>query len=81
MAALLTPDEVQQVFEAMAARGDEIAFGNLTEGCECRAQLMIEHLGAMGVEPGRAWALAVDRPLNHRAQFSCTWQNAGNAWL
>lgn len=63
MSGALTRDEAQKVFEAMAARGDVIAFRNLAEGCECRAQLMIEHLQATGIDPGRAWALAVDHPL------------------
>ncbi len=60
---LLTPEAAQQVFAAIAARRDEIAFRYLAEGCECRAQLMIEHLQAMGLEPGRAWAVSVGRPL------------------
>jgi hypothetical protein len=63
MSGLLTPQEAQRIFAAPAAKGDEIAFRNLAEGCECRAQLMIEYLQTMQVEPGRAWALAVDRPL------------------
>jgi hypothetical protein len=79
VSAPLTREEAQKVFEAMAARGDEIAFHNLAEGCECRAQLMIEHLQAMGIEPGRAWALSVDRfltfpnPANRRETFK--WRN------
>jgi hypothetical protein len=79
MSAPLTREEAQKVFEAMAAKGDEIAFANLAEGCECRAQLMIEHIQAMGIEPGRAWALAVDRalafpnPANRRQAFK--WRN------
>jgi hypothetical protein len=63
MAVPLAREEAQNLFEAMAAKRDEIAFDNLAEGCECRAQLMIEHFLAMGIDPGRAWALAVDRPL------------------
>jgi hypothetical protein len=63
MSSSLTRNDAQKIFEAMASKGDEIAFGNLAEGCECRAQRMIEHIQAMGIEPGRAWALAVDRDL------------------
>jgi hypothetical protein len=59
----LTPEEAQAVFDAMAAKGDRIAFRYLAEGCECRAQLMIEEVQALGIEPGRAWALAVGRQL------------------
>jgi hypothetical protein len=75
----LTREEAQKVFAALAAKGDEIAFRNLFEGCECRAQLMIEHMQAMGIDPGRAWALAVDRDLtfsnpdNRRQLFK--WNN------
>src|SRR6266511_1383322 len=60
----LTPEEAQEVFRAIAARGNEIAFRWLREGCECRAQLMIESLQAMGLEPGRAWAVSVGRRLS-----------------
>jgi len=63
MLASFRRDEAQRIFETMAAKGTEIAFANLAEGCECRAQLMIEHMQAAGIEAGRAWALAVDRPL------------------
>jgi hypothetical protein len=79
MSGALTREQAQKVFEAMAAKRDEIAFGNLAEGCECRAQLMIEHVQALGIEPGRAWALAVDRalvfpsPANPRQSFK--WNN------
>jgi hypothetical protein len=79
MTAPLTREEADQVFAAMAAKGDEIAFDNLAEGCECRAQLMIEHMQALGIEPGRAWAVAVDRdltfpdPYNRRHSFK--WNN------
>jgi hypothetical protein len=59
----LTPEQAQQAFDTMAARGAEIAFRWLREGCECRAQLMIEHLQALGLNPGRAWALSVGRDL------------------
>jgi hypothetical protein len=48
----------------MAGRGDQIAFRYLYEGCECRAQLMIEHMEAMGFYPGRAWILYVGRKLS-----------------
>jgi hypothetical protein len=75
----LTPEEAQEVFCGIAARGDEIAFRWLQEGCECRAQLMIEHLQAMGLEPGRAWVLAVDRLLSFphptKPKKSYTWKN------
>src|ERR1700681_4097996 len=47
----------------MAARGDQMAFQYLQEGCECRSQLMIEAMEAMGLDPGRAWAVMVGRPL------------------
>jgi hypothetical protein len=79
MSAPLTREVAQNVFDVLAAKGDEIAFRILAEGCECRAQLMIEHLQALGIEPGRAWALAVDRPLalpnpaNPRQSFK--WRN------
>src|SRR5436190_17840311 len=59
----LTESEVQDVFAAIAAMGDRIAFRYLLEGCECRAQLMIEELLARGINPGRAWAVMVGRPL------------------
>ena len=59
----LTASEVEAVFEAMAAKADRIAFRYLVEGCECRAQLMIEFIEAMGIEPGRVWALTADRQL------------------
>ena len=55
----LSPEKAQQVFEAMAAQGDKIAFRHLQEGCECRAQLMIESMEQLGINPGRAWAVAV----------------------
>jgi hypothetical protein len=75
----LTPEEAQQVFVALAARRDEIAFGYLAEGCVCRAQLMIEYMQAMGLVPGRVWAVSVGRPLafpnpsNPRQTFK--WRN------
>jgi hypothetical protein len=59
----LTESEAQDVFAAIAAMGDRIAFRYLLEGCECRAQLMIEELLARGISPGRAWAVMVGRPL------------------
>lgn len=59
----LTVDEAQNVFDAMAARGDTIAFRYLYEGCESRSQLMIEAMIPLGVDPGRAWAVSVGRPL------------------
>ena len=59
----LTPERAREAFEALAARGDELCFQWLAEGCECRAQLMIEHLLASGPTPGRAWAVAVGRLL------------------
>jgi len=59
----LTDAEARQIFAAMAARQDEIAFAYLWEGCECRAQLMIEQLEALGIDPGRAWAVSVGKPL------------------
>jgi len=59
----LTDREAQEVFDAVAAREDEIAFRYLREGCECRAQLMIEYMVQRGIDPGRAWALAVGRDL------------------
>jgi hypothetical protein len=57
----LTVEEARQAFLAVAALGDEIAFRWLLEGCECRAQLMIEHLQGQGLIPGRAWAISVSR--------------------
>ena len=59
----LTESEAQDVFAAIAAMGDRIAFRYLLEGCESRAQLMIEELLASGISPGRAWAVMVGRPL------------------
>ena len=59
----LTQTEAQDVFTAIAAMSDRIAFRYLLEGCECRAQLMIEELLARGISPGRAWAVMVARPL------------------
>jgi hypothetical protein len=54
-------EEARQAFFVVAARGNEIAFRWLVEGCECRAQLMIEHLQGLGLNPGRAWAISVGR--------------------
>jgi hypothetical protein len=63
----------------MVAKGDRIAFRYLYEGCECRAQLMIEFMEAMGIDPGRAWAVAVGRDLviRHPTQPRATikWRN------
>ncbi len=59
----LSAVEAQELFKAMAALGDRIAFRYLAEGCECRAQIMIENIEAMGITPGRAWAVMVGRPL------------------
>jgi hypothetical protein len=61
--APLTGEQAHGLFDALAAKGHEIAFRVRAEGCECRAQLMIEHLQALGIEPRRAWVLAMDRPL------------------
>jgi hypothetical protein len=55
----LTQAETEAVFAAMAAKGDKIPFGYLQEGCEVRSQLMIDEMVTMGIDPGRAWALAV----------------------
>src|SRR5437879_2862146 len=59
----LTAAEAQEVLETMAAKGDRIAFQYVRAGCESRAQLMIEHMEQMGIDPGRAWALSVGRDL------------------
>src|SRR5207302_754182 len=59
----LTDVEAQQVFATMAAKREEIAFAYLWEGCECRAQLMIEPMVALGINPGRAWAISVGKQL------------------
>jgi hypothetical protein len=59
----LTESEAHDVFTAIAAMDDRIAFRYLLEGCECRAQLMIEELLARGIRPGRVWAVMVGRPL------------------
>lgn len=59
----LSPDDAQRVFDLLAVKGDEIAFRWLIAGCECRAQIMIEHIQTMGIVPGRAWAVAVGRSL------------------
>jgi len=75
----LTAAEARQVFTAMTAREHEIAFAYLWEGCECRAQLMIECLEPMGIDPGRAWLVSVGRklsvpdPLNPGSKI--TWEN------
>jgi hypothetical protein len=75
----LTATEAQQVFEGIAAKGNEIAFQYLQEGCECRAQLMIEYLEGMGIDPGRVWALAVGRDLTvahpTRPRAKIKWRN------
>jgi hypothetical protein len=75
----VTPEKAQQVFDAMAARGHEIAFRWLTEGCECRAQIMIEHIQAMGLLPGRAWAISVGRKLAfpdpNNPRYTYKWEN------
>ncbi len=63
MEQTLTLEQAQEAFRAMAALRDEIAFGWLREGCECRAQLMIEHLQEMSLVPGRVWAVSVGRRL------------------
>ncbi len=41
----LSAEEANGVFAMLAARGDQLAFRYLREGCECRAQLMIERPG------------------------------------
>jgi hypothetical protein len=75
----LTPEQAQEVFDALAARGDELCFRWLTEECESRAQLMIEQLLAMGLTPGRAWAMAVGRflrfPQPDDPRRTYKWQN------
>jgi hypothetical protein len=55
----LTQAEAEAVFAAMAAKGAKIPFRYIQEGCEVRSQLMSEEMAAMGLDPGRAWALAV----------------------
>jgi hypothetical protein len=65
MARTLTRGEAEEAFRAVAALRDQIAFDWLLDGCECRAQVMIEHLQGSGLEPGRAWAIAVGRPLTY----------------
>jgi len=75
----LTAGEAQELFEAMAVQGDTIAFQYVRAGCESRAQLMIEHMEQLGINPGRAWALSVGRdlvitdPLNPQGKI--TWNN------
>jgi hypothetical protein len=59
----LTAAEGHEVFEAMAAKSGQIAFQYLRAGCESRAQIMIELMEGMGVDPGRAWALSVGQDL------------------
>jgi Glutaminase len=75
----LTPEQAREAFDALAARGDELCFQWLAEGCECRAQLIIEHLLANGLTPGRAWAVAVGRPLRFpqpdHPRHSYKWRN------
>jgi hypothetical protein len=72
----LTQAEAEAVFAAMAARGDKIPWGYIKEGCEVRSQLMIDEMVAMGIDPGRAWALtvpgktlSVPDPLNPRQRI------------
>lgn len=60
----LTPELAQAVFRSLAALRAQIAFGWLVEGCECRAQLMIEHLQQQWFQPGRAWMISVGRDLS-----------------
>jgi hypothetical protein len=75
----LTAAEVQEVFAAMAVKDDQIAFKYVRAGCESRAQLMIEYMEEMGIDPGRTWALSVGRdlviadPLQPRGKI--TWHN------
>jgi len=75
----LSVEQAQEAFAAVAALGDQIPFRWIREGCECRAQLMIEHLQTLGIEAGRVWALGVGRslvvanPSNPRHPF--TWNN------
>lgn len=75
----LSAVEAQEIFDAMAAKGDQIAFRYLYEGCECRSQLMIEAMVTIGIHPGRAWALSAGRklslpdPVNPRRAI--TWEN------
>jgi hypothetical protein len=76
----LTLAEAEAVFAAMAAKRDKIPFRYLKEGCEIRSQIMIEAMVVLGIDPGRAWALAVPGktlsvpdPLNPRQ--SIRWGN------
>lgn len=76
----LTQTETEELFASMAGMGDTIAFQYLKEGCECRSQLMIEEMMALGIDPGRAWAmtvpgkaLSVPNPLNPKQPIR--WQN------
>jgi hypothetical protein len=76
----LTAVEVEAVFTGMAALGNKIAFKYLMEGCECRSQLMIEEMLAVGIDPGRVWAmtvpgktLSVPNPLNPKQPIR--WHN------
>jgi len=59
----LSSEEAGALFTVLQSTGGEIAFGYLFEGCECRAQLLIEHLEGWGVEAGRVGAVSVGRPL------------------
>lgn len=75
----MTAADAKQVFEALAAKGDQIAFRYLPEGCECRSQLMIEEMEVRRIDPGRVWAVMVGRqlvvanPANPKAPFK--WLN------
>jgi hypothetical protein len=75
----LTEAEAHQAFVAMAARGNEIAFEYLYEGCECRAQLMIEYLELLGINAGRAWIVSLGRKLSVVDRLNpwskITWEN------
>jgi Glutaminase len=75
----LTDAEARQVFAVLAAKEDEIAFAYLYEGCECRAQLMIECMEPMGIDPGRAWIVSLGRKLSAPDLLNpgrkITWEN------
>jgi hypothetical protein len=69
----LTQAEAEAVFAFMAAAEDKMPFLYIKEGCEVRAQLMIDEMVVRGIDPGRAWALtvpgkslSVPNPLNPR---------------
>jgi hypothetical protein len=55
--AVLTPDQANEVFKAMASMQD-IAFKYPVDGCHARAYLMIQRMELMRVRAAKVWAFA-----------------------